>query len=298
MEIDVAGQLVSLPALLLLGVVVGFLAGMFGVGGGFLLTPLLSVALDVPITIAVGTGLCQMVGTATVALLRHRRLQQGEPRVGVVMVAGSLVGVIAGARTVAALQRLGEVSVGDRRIALVTLVLYLAFTLFLVLSAAAMWQSGTRRVEELEYVRRGPLARVPLWPAIDLPNVPLSRVSALVIAYSGLALGFVSGLLGVGGGIAMIPLLVYGFGFPIRHAAGTGISLMVVTAACGTVVHSLQGHVHLGMAMLLLVGASVSAQLGALLTRRLPAGVLRRGFVTMILAAAAAVIWDLARQLL
>ena len=294
---DVGGQLVSLPALLALGAVVGLLAGMFGVGGAFLLTPLLSVVLGVPVTIAVGTGLCQMVGTATVALLRHRKLRQGEPRVGLVMVAGSVVGVTAGARTVTLLESLGDVSVGDHQIAVVTLVLYLAFTVFLSLSAAAMWRSGTRRLEELEYVRRGPLARINLWPAIDLPDVPLSRVSALVIAYSGLGLGFVSGLLGVGGGIAMVPLLVYGFGFPIRHAAGTGISVLVVTAVLGTLIHSLQGHVHLAMAMVLLVGASISAQFGALLTHRLPASVLRRGFVAMIATAAAAVVWDLFRRL-
>jgi uncharacterized protein len=128
--------------------------------------------------------------------------------------------------------------------------------------------------------------------------VPLSRVSSLVIAYCGLGLGFLSGLLGVGGGIAMVPLLVYGFGFPIRHAAGTGISVMLVTALTGTVIHSLQGHVHLGMTMVLLVGASISAQFGALLTHRLPARVLRRGFVGMIATAAAAVVWDLARRLL
>ena len=295
---DVAGQPVSLSALLVLGGMVGLLAGMFGVGGGFLLTPLLSVVLGVPVPIAVGTGLCQMVGTATVALLRHRKLRQGETRVGALMVAGSVVGVATGARTVAFLESLGDVRVGDRPIALVTLVVYLAFALFLSLSAVAMWRSGTGRVDELEYVRRGPLARLRIWPAVDLPNVPLSRVSALVIAYSGLGLGFLSGLLGVGGGIAMIPLLVYGFGFPIRHAAGTGISVMVVTAAAGTVVHSFQGHVHLGMTMVLLVGSSISAQFGALLTHRLPAAVLRRGFVTLIVAAAVAVVWDLVRRLL
>jgi hypothetical protein len=214
------------------------------------------------------------------------------------MVAGSVLGVAAGARTVALLERLGDVTLGDRRIALVTLVVYVAFALFLSLSAAAMWRSGTGKVEELEYVRRGPLAKIPIWPTVDLPTVPLSRVSALVIAYSGLGLGFLSGVLGVGGGIAMVPLLVYGFGFPLRHAAGTGISVMVVTAAAGTVVHALQGHVHLGMTMVLLVGASISAQFGALMTHRLPAAVLRRGFVAMIAAAGAAVVWDLVRRLL
>ena len=96
MTIDVAGQLISLPALTLLGAAVGLVAGMFGVGGGFLLTPLLTVVFGIPMEIAVGTGLCQMIGTAVVALLRHRKLGQGELRVDVLMIAGAMVGVGAG----------------------------------------------------------------------------------------------------------------------------------------------------------------------------------------------------------
>lgn len=293
---DVAGQSVSVAALLALGVIVGLVAGMFGVGGGFLLTPLLSVMLGVPLPIAVGTGMCQMVGTATVALLRHQKLGQGEHRVSLLMIAGSIVGAMAGARTVAALQAAGNVVVFGRETPLVTLVLYLAFLAFLLGSAAALSKRSRDGVEILTYVRRGPFARVPIPPLVDLPNVPLSRVSATLIAYVGLVLGYLSGLLGVGGGIALMPILLYGFGFPIKQAAGTGISVLLVTAIVGTVAHARQGHVHLGMAMLLLVGAGISAQIGALLTHRLPAGVLRRGFVVIILMTVVAIVFDLGRR--
>src|SRR5690606_16987447 len=101
--------------------------------------------------------------------------------------------------------------------------------------------------------------------------------------YVGLFLGFLSGLLGVGGGVALMPILLYGFGFPIRHAAGTGIVVLLVTAIAGTLAHAQQGHVHLGVAMVLLIGASISAQIGAMLTSQLPARVLRRGFVGLVL---------------
>lgn len=294
---EVAGVTVSVTALLALGVVVGLVAGMFGVGGGFLLTPLLSVVLGLPLPIAVGTGLCQMVGTATVALLRHRKLRQGEQRFDLLMIAGSLIGVTAGARTVAALQSAGDMTLFERRIPIVTVVLYLAFIAFLLGSAAALSQRGKGKVELLSYVRRGPFARIALPPYVDLPRVPLSRVSAIVIAYVGLGLGFLSGLLGVGGGVALMPILLYGFGFPIRQAAGTGIIVLLVTAIGGTIAHAHQGHVHLGVAMVLLVGAGISAQVGALLTSRLPAGILRRGFILIILATIVAIIFDLWRQL-
>jgi hypothetical protein len=294
---DVAGHAVSVPGVVLLGIVVGLAAGMFGVGGGFLLTPLLSVFFGVPLPIAVGTGMCQMVGTALAALIRHRKLGQGERRFEILMLAGSLLGVTAGASTVVALHAAGVVDVGGSRLPLVTLVLGLSFIVFLLASATVFWRQGRHGVEDLEYVRRGPLARVALPPLVDLPAVPLSRVSAPLVAYVGLGLGFVSGLLGVGGGVAMMPLLVYGFGFPIRQAAGTGIALVMVTAAAGTLVHARAGNVDLGLAMLLLVGSSVSAQVGAGLTRRLPARTLRRIFAAIVVATSIAVAWDLVRKL-
>ena len=120
---------------------------------------------------------------------------------------------------------------------------------------------------------------------------------ALVVAYIGLALGFLSGLLGVGGGVALIPILLYGFGFPIRHAAGTGILVLFATSVSGTIAHARLGHVHLPLALTLLAGSSISTQFGALATHRLPVNVLRRGLALLILATVAALAWALARRL-
>jgi uncharacterized membrane protein YfcA len=289
----VAGQEVSLLGLIGLGALVGFVAGLFGIGGGFILTPLLSVVLGVPLPIAIGSGLCQMVGTATVAFLRHRKLGQGEPRFDFLMLAGALLGVSAGAKAVAKLQTLGSVSLLGRTAPVATLVLYGGFLLFLLGSALSLVRRASGSVEALSFVRRGPLARVRLGPYVDFPRLPLTRVSAIVAAYMGLGLGFLSGLLGVGGGIALMPLLLYGYGFPIRQAAGTGILVLWVTAVSGTVAHAVMGHVHLPLAMTLLAGSSISAQLGALGTNRLPAGLLRRGLAALILVTVGLVLWEL-----
>src|SRR5262249_32535818 len=107
MHLLIAGHPVPVMAVLGLGLVVGFLAGLFGVGGGFLLTPLLNVVLGIPLDVAVGSGLCQMIGTATTALLRHRRLGQGETRIDLLLLGGTLIGVATGARLMESLQRLG-----------------------------------------------------------------------------------------------------------------------------------------------------------------------------------------------
>jgi len=275
----------SFAWVVLLGATVGFLAGMFGVGGNFLLVPLLSVVFGVPLPVAAGTGLCQMIGTALVSFLRHRHLRQGEVRFDLLMLAGSIVGADAGVRTLAALAEGGSVA----GVPLVQVVVDSTFIVFLVGAAAVFWIEGGKPTT------RAPLARIRFGPAVFLPRIGVS-VSALVVAWVGFGLGFLSGLLGVGGGVALMPVLVYGFGFPIRQAAGTGIIVLLCTAAYGTVVHALHGHVELPLAMALLLGATPMAQLGAKTTARLPPETLRRVFSIVVVVTALAVAWDLGRR--
>jgi uncharacterized protein len=318
------------PSLLIgvvvLGCVVGLLAGLFGIGGGFLLTPLLAVVFDVPMPIAVGTGLCLMVGTATSAVLRHRRLGQGEWRFDALMVGGAVVGVLLGSRVVAYLEQMGQVEFGVASIPAVRLALSIVYLAFLAFTVATLFQRRTRQskgqrtrhgnsrsaqagesaarvnalvtepattTEALAFVRRGPLARIQIPPLVNLPSIPLSRVSAPIIAYVGLGMGFLSGLLGIGGGIALMPVMLYGFGFPLRQAAGTGIFVLLTSALVGTVIYAAEGNVDLRLAMALLVGSTVFAQIGAHLTHRLPVSFLRRGLAGIIIATIAVLAWDL-----
>lgn len=288
---DIGGQDVSFVGLALLGSGVGVVAGMFGVGGGFLLTPLLSVVFDIPLPIAVGTGLCQMVGTAVVALLRHRKLGQGEVRFDFLMFAGSMVGVGAGTALVSWLETAGRVAVLGSSLPTVTVVLYSAYVALLAACSLLFWRQGAaaspagaeRALAPLESIRWGPI--------VNLPNVQ-KESSALVVAYIGMVVGFLSGLLGIGGGVALMPILIYGFGFPIKQAAGTGILALLLTVVVGTVQHAAAGHVHLGLACTLLIGSTLSAQLGAVLTRKLPAHTLRRIFSILLWVTITAIAWD------
>ncbi len=276
----------ALPWVVLLGATVGFLAGMFGVGGNFLLTPLLSVVFGVSLPIAAGTGLCQMIGTALVSFLRHRHLRQGEVRFDLLMLAGSILGADAGVRSLSALAAATGTIAG---VPLVQVVVDTSFIIVLVGAAITFWIEGGRPETT------APLARVRLGPMVALPALGFS-VSAVLVAWVGFLLGYLSGLLGIGGGVALMPVLVYGFGFPMRQAAGTGIVVLLCTAAYGTWIHALHGNVELPLAMALLVGATPAAQLGALATARLPAPFLRRAFSGVVLLTAAAVAWDLLRR--
>jgi uncharacterized membrane protein YfcA len=269
----VGGATVPVLGVAALGVLVGYVAGMLGIGGGFLMTPLLVVLFGVPLPFAVGTGLCQMIGTALVSLLRHRGLRQGERRFDLLLLPGCLLGVTLGARTLAFLERAGSIQLLGRALPWVTLIVQGSYALLLLFVALNYWRHGrSGGVDVLQQLRPGPLSRARLGPPLDLPAVGLRSVSALVIANIGLGLGFLSGLLGIGGGVALNPVLIYGYGFPIRQAVGTGIAVLFATAITGTAVHAAAGHVHLGLALVLLVGGTISAQFGALASQRLSSG--------------------------
>src|SRR3954466_299351 len=126
------GHPVSLVTLALLGLFIGYVAGMFGVGGGFLLTPVLITIVGVPAPIAVGSALCQKCGTSIASFLKYRHLGRGEPRIDVVMIGGSLIGVDAGTRLLAYLSHRPPLVLSPgRSVAAVNLVLDLLFIVLL-----------------------------------------------------------------------------------------------------------------------------------------------------------------------
>jgi uncharacterized membrane protein YfcA len=292
------GHPVSLLALALLGVFIGFVAGMFGVGGGFLLTPVLITVFGVPAPIAVGSALSQKCGTSIASFLKYRHLGRGEPRIDLVMIGGSLLGVDAGTRLLAALTRGGEIVLAGRRVPLVNVVLDLAFIVLLsfvtLYVARDAWQAHKRTVPRGDLTVPGALVtRVRIPPYVDLPRVGLRQVSVPMMSYLGFGLGLASGLMGIGGGVLFMPILLYGFGLSVRNAAGTGVLLLFVTVAVGTFEQALHGFVSLRLALALLVGSSVGSQLGALATNALPNRVLRLLFAILVASTVLIISWDL-----
>lgn len=291
-----SGHQIPVLGVAALGIGVGYFAGMFGIGGGFIMTPMLVVLFGVPLPTAVGSGLCQMVGTALVAYLRHRKLRQGEVRFDILLLPGCLLGAEAGARTLTVLSEAGRLSIDGRSIPWVSLVVEALYAVLLIWVALS-YLGARSNVDKLEYLRPGPLSRIRFGPETDFPAVGLRRISAILVGYIGLALGFLSGLLGIGGGVALNPVLIYGYGFPIRHALGTGIAVLFATAVAGTIAHALRGHVELGLALPLLIGGTLSAQLGALSSKRLSSLALGRIQSMLLFTAVAAIAWDLISKL-
>ena len=300
-HITVGDQAVSLPALTAVGLAIGFVAGMFGVGGGFILTPLLSLSFKIPMPIAVGSALCQKIGTSIGSFLKHRQYQHGELRVDFVMLGASIFGVDAGTRLLALLASLGNfTNAHGRPVSIVTLTLegiYAAMLLF----AASMTVNAVRRNAQPTAASApptvAPLVRFGLPPYIALPEVGIPRVSVTVMAYIGFATGLLSGLLGIGGGVALLPVLIYGYGFSIKDAAGTGILLLFATVLVGTFEHALRHNVDLRVALAILAGSSVGSQLGARTTARVSNQVLRVSFAVLLLGTVGAIGIDMVRSL-
>ncbi|RMH43727.1 MAG: sulfite exporter TauE/SafE family protein [Deltaproteobacteria bacterium] len=293
MTLVLDGHVVSVAAVTALGAGVGVVAGMFGVGGGFLMVPLMHVALGIPLPFAVGAALCQTIATGLAAFLRYRKLGLAEWRFDAIALAGSLVGVDAGTRLLLAMEGMGTVVVAGKPLAVQRAVVSGVYAVSFTVLAYVLWCKTTPGVDE--EVQPGPLARIRLPPYIDLPAAGLRRVSAPAVAYTGLANGVLAGLLGIGGGIMMIPILLYGFGFHIRRAAGSGILIVLAVAVLATVQHAHYRTIHLGLVIPLMVGAALAAQVGANLTRTLPARTLRRGLAVVLLATVAALLFKLTR---
>ncbi len=281
--LDVGGVEVALLAVVALGAAVGFVAGMFGVGGGFLLIPLLHVILNVPLHLAVGAVLCQTIAISLGSLVRYRKMGHAETRVDTLLLGGSILGVLVGSELHHELGQRGNVFVFGKSIAVSDMIVSSTFCVIFFAVAVLLWFKETAPVGD--DVNPGPLSKFRIPPYLDLPVAGLKNVSAPLICYIGLALGICSGLLGIGGGVILMPIMLYGFGFNIRKAAGTGIAMILVVSLIGTLRHSLAGNVHLGFAVTLMVGSALAAQVGAGLTQRLHPTFLRKALATMIVVA-------------
>jgi uncharacterized membrane protein YfcA len=270
----------------LVGTAVGVVAGMFGVGGGFLIVPVLNIILGIPMQIAVGSTACQMLGPATTSVLA-RRMKRDDLKLPLIVAGGLLIGVFAGAEV---LHRLMESSTmasaaesafsklrGDAVVLAIYLILLLGLGLF------ALWESGRELINQpvdtgwLAGLRVPPLVRI----AEDEP-----RMSIVVIAWFGLVVGFLSGLLGISGGLLLLPGLIYLLGLPWHRAVASSMLIVWIVAAQSTIAHSIHDHIRLPVVIGLLVGGTLGARIGVEWSDGLPPVYGRRSFGWLALAAA------------
>ena len=279
----------SFPWLILFGLVVGGLGGFFGVGGGFLMVPMLNVVFGIPYNIAVGSDLGQMCGMSTAATARHMRFGNIDFKLGFLMVVGTAAGVEAGANILEALKYAGTVSIVGRELELMSLVMSVVYGALLVFLGTAMVRESLRslkrtrgRVDLAPESPGSPIAMrlrtLKIWPMVSLPASGIEAVSLWVILAIGFLTGLLSGMLGVGGGFIRMPALVYMLGCPTVVAVGTDLFEIMFSSGYGVLTHSFKGNVHLVLVLALLIGTTVGAQIGASYTRKAGGPWVRFGF--------------------
>ena len=269
--LPIAEMPVSILLMLGMGAAVGFVSGLFGIGGGFLMTPLL-IFLGIPPAVAVATQSAQIAASATTGTLSALRRKAVDSKLAGVLVAGGLVGTVLGVWVFAAMRRAGQLE-------FVIVVSYV--TLFTAVGALMLLESG----REFWSARRGVMRRVrragehPAWFGLPLRvRFPRSRLYVSVLPLAGLALsvGFVGALLGIGGGFIMVPALLYLFRVPTAVVIGTSQLQILCTGLLAVVLQSaLNGAVDVILAIILIVGGVFGAQFGARASRGLRADLFR-----------------------
>src|SRR6185369_2729223 len=267
--------------MILLGFVVGLLSGMFGVGGGFLTTPLL-IFYGIPPTVAVASAATQITGASVSGVMVHMRRGGVDFKMGGVMIVGGLFGSLAGAALFRALLATGQID----------LVIGALYVLILGSIGALMLKDA---LVALGYVQLKPAAakasRHNRWVAA-LPLRWRFYSSGLYISpLAPLALGFVAGmltlLLGIGGGFILVPAMIYLLGMPTRVVIGTSLVMILAVSAATTLVHALTTRsVDIVLAGLLLIGGVIGAQYGAILATRAKPDLLRLALGIIILIVA------------
>jgi uncharacterized protein len=274
---------------LVIGSLVGVLTGLFGVGGGFLITPLLNIVLGVPMPIAVGTSAIQILGVSTNALYERRHAEKPALKLAVVMFGGNFIGVQLGASLLAYLAKLGSLHFGDNTIVVVDLALLLIF-LPLLLGIAWSLYRDTSRNPISPVIRIGWFARLKIPPYTHFPGLESPQLSVIVMVYFGLCLGVLTGLLGIGGGVLLLPTLVYLVGLRTRRAISTSLTMVWLTSIVAVITHTLAANVDFKLAIPLLFGGILGARLGSRLCVNLSGTRLRRAFVYIVLLAAVIIV--------
>ena len=274
--------------LLILGTAVGFLSGVFGIGGGFLLTPLLILA-GVPQAVAVATSANQLVGASVSGALAHWRRGNVDIAMALVMLVGGLAGSVFGVSVFGLLLRLGQAD----------LVISLSYSVLLGGLGMLMLVESARAI--LHRRRNGPVERElhqPTW-IHGLPFKMRFRRSKLYISMLvplglGFLVGTLSAIMGVGGGFIMVPAMIYLLGMPTQVVIGTSLfQIIFVTANTTFLQAAVNRTVDVVLALLLLVTGVIGAQVGARLAGRFRAEQLRVMLAMMVLAVAFRLLIDL-----
>ncbi|MEQ1713980.1 MAG: sulfite exporter TauE/SafE family protein [Hyphomicrobium sp.] len=287
--LPIAEMSVNIFVFLGMGAAVGFLSGMFGVGGGFLMTPLL-IFSGIPSAVAVGTEAAQIVASSVSGAIAQYRRRNVDIKLGVLLLLGGIVGSFLGVEVVKILRRMGQFD-------LVLSLAYVSFlggigTLMLIESINTIRktrsgaQTSGRKPGQHSWIHG-----LPFKMRFHRSKLYISAIPPIVI---GAFVGFLGGVMGVGGGFIMIPAMIYLLRVPTNVVVGTSLFQITFVTAVTTVLHATQNHtVDIVLALLLMIGGVIGAQFGTVAGEKLKGEQLRFLLAALVLLVCLRLGWDL-----
>ncbi|TPE49918.1 sulfite exporter TauE/SafE family protein [Amaricoccus solimangrovi] len=286
--LPIAEVSVNLPLLLAIGTMVGVLSGMFGVGGGFILTPLLFF-IGIPPTVAVASAANQIAGSSFSALLAHLKRRTVDFRMGTILLMGGLLGSWIGVHIFSLLRRAGQFE----------LVISLLYVVMLGTIGGLMLAESLRALRRAKDPNAGLIRRRRHTWAHGLPLKMRFRTSQLYVSAIppfaiGAIVGVLAAVMGVGGGFVMVPAMIYIIGMPTQVVVGTSVFQFLFVTSFTTILQSISNRsVDVFLALILLVGGVIGAQIGVRFAAKLRAEQLRILLALLVLVVCLKLLVDL-----
>lgn len=287
--LPIAEMPVNILVFLGMGGAVGFLSGMFGVGGGFLMTPLL-IFSGIPPAVAIGTEAAQIVASSVSGAIAQYQRRNVDIKMGIVLLVGGIMGSAIGVQIVKELRQLGQFE----------LFVSLAYVLFLGIIGSLML------IESLNTMRK---ARAGSSTSARRPGqhswihgLPLKMrfhrsklyISAIPVLVLGAIVGFLGAIMGVGGGFIIVPAMIYLLRVPTNVVVGTSLFQILFVTAATTIMHAVQNYtVDIVLALILMIGGVIGAQFGAVAGEKLKGEQLRFLLAGLVLLVCLRVAWNL-----
>ena len=264
--LPIAGSSINVLLIFSLGILVGLLSGIFGVGGGFLMTPLL-IMIGVPPTVAAASDSNQIVGASTSGTLAHYRLGNVDFKMGILLLIGGVIGGTVGVQIIKILRAVGNADFLIK----ITYVLMLGFV------GSYMFLESLQALRKKKAAQEPPVAKESKYARLlgKLPwqtNFPTSgvRLSVLMPLGLGVFVGILAAIMGVGGGFIMVPVMVYLLRMPMHVVVGTSLFQILFTCINVTILQAYSNHtVDFVLALILLLGSTLGAQFGAKISKKL-----------------------------
>lgn len=286
--LPIAEMSVNVFLLLGLGGGIGFLSGVFGVGGGFLLTPAL-IFIGIPPSVSVASAANQLIATSITGVIAHWRRKSVDFKMGLLLLCGGVVGSSVGVYLFKLLRELGQID----------LMISLLYVIFLGSIGALMFAESLR---SLVRTRRGIAKRSKLHTHTWLHGLPFKMrfrrsrlyISALMPLSVGLLVGLLAALMGVGGGFVMVPAMIYLLGMPTSVVAGTSLFQILFVVVNVTFLQAYTNQtVDVVLALVLLIGSVVGVQLGTIVGARVSGAQFRILLALLVLATCGKLLADL-----